>query len=146
MVRPPTRVSPNLPPDSVDFCGACHGTFWDVKLAGVTAVTAARSPPYRLVTSKCWSKGDDPRLTCIACHGPHKQLETEAASYDHVCLSCHANAVGAKPTRDHPGAACPVNTKSCASCHMPKVLVPEMHADFTGHRIGIVRKGQPYPE
>jgi hypothetical protein len=134
------------PTDSVDFCGACHGTFWDVKLAGVTGVSAARSQPYRLVTSKCWGKGDDPRLTCMACHDPHKQLETEAASYDHVCLSCHLNAVGAKPGADHPGAACPVNTKNCASCHMPKVLVPEMHADFTDHRIRVVRKGEPYPE
>lgn len=134
------------PTDSVDFCGACHGTFWDVKLAGVTGVSTARSQPYRLMTSKCWGKGDDPRLTCIACHDPHKQLETEAASYDHVCLSCHVNAVGAKPTADHPGAACPASTKNCASCHMPKVLVPEMHADFTDHRIRIVRQGEPYPE
>jgi hypothetical protein len=134
------------PTDSVDFCGACHGTFWDVKLAGVTGVSAARSQPYRLVTSKCWGKGDDPRLTCIACHDPHKQLETEPASYDHVCLSCHVNTVGAKPIADHPGAACPVSTKNCASCHMPKVLVPEMHADFTDHRIRIARKGEPYPE
>ncbi len=56
------------------------------------------------------------------------------------------NALGAKPTADHPAAACPTATKDFASCHMPKVYVPEMHADFTDHRIRIAKKGEPYPE
>jgi hypothetical protein len=133
------------PVDSVDFCGACHGTFWDVKLSGVTGASTARSQPYRLELSKCWGTGDA-RLTCIACHDPHKQLETDDASYDRNCLACHVNGPGAKKSADHPGAPCPAATKNCASCHMPKVLVPEMHADFTDHRIRIVRVGAPYPE
>jgi hypothetical protein len=133
------------PADSVDFCGACHSTFWDVKLTGVTGVSSARSQPYRLESSKCWGQGDA-RLTCIACHNPHLQLETDDAAYDHVCLSCHVSVVGGKKTADHPGAACPTATKNCASCHMPKVLVPEMHADFTDHRIRLAKPGEPYPE
>jgi hypothetical protein len=41
------------PPDAVDFCGACHGTWWDVKLAGVKGVSSARSAPYRLGKRRC---------------------------------------------------------------------------------------------
>lgn len=133
------------PSDSVDFCGACHSTWWDVKLAGTRGPSTARSPPYRLETSKCWRNGDA-RLTCIACHDPHVQLHTNPASYDNKCLSCHVNAAGMKPTALVPGAACPVSTKNCVSCHMPKVYVPEMHDTFTDHRIRIVRAGAPYPE
>jgi hypothetical protein len=29
---------------------------------------------------------------------------------------------------------------------MQKVYVPEMHADFTDHRIRIVHTGEPFPE
>ena len=134
------------PADSVDFCGACHGTYWDVQLSKMSGPATARSQPYRLESSKCWGTKPDARLTCIACHDPHLPLETETSSYDHACLTCHINARGAKTTADHPGAACPVATKDCSSCHMPKVFVPEMHADFTDHRIRIAKKGEPYPE
>jgi hypothetical protein len=133
------------PVDSVDFCGACHGAWWDVKLSGVTGVSTARSQPYRLEESKCWGKGDA-RLTCIACHDPHKQLQTEPATYDEVCFGCHVATAGQKTTADHPGKPCPRNTKNCVSCHMEKVYVPEMHYKFTDHRIRIVRANEPFPE
>jgi hypothetical protein len=133
------------PADAVDFCGACHGSWWDVKLAGVKGVSTTRSAPFRLVTSKCWGKGDA-RLTCTACHDPHKQLETSSMAYDAKCLSCHVNAPGAKRTDSHPGASCPKAAKNCTSCHMPKINVPEMHADFTDHRIRIVQPGEAFPE
>jgi hypothetical protein len=133
------------PVDSVDFCGACHGTWWDVKLSGITGPSSARSQPFRLEESRCWGKGDA-RLTCIACHDPHKQLQTEPSSYDANCLTCHLTAATEKKTAGHPGAACPVSTKNCTSCHMQKVFVPEMHFKFTDHRIRIARAGQPYPE
>lgn len=134
------------PADSVDFCGACHGTWWDVKLSGVKGVSTTRSAPYRLVTSKCWGKKGDARITCIACHDPHEQLQTEPSAYDRACLKCHVAAPGQKPTAERPGAACPVGTKICTSCHMQKVYVPEMHDKFTDHRIRIVREGEPFPD
>jgi hypothetical protein len=132
------------PADSVDFCGACHATWWDVKLSGVKGVSNAKSQPYRLEGSKCWGNGDA-RLTCVACHDPHKQLQTDPGSYDANCLSCHL-ATSASKSADHRGAACPVSTKNCASCHMPKVYVPGMHYNFTDHRIRIARPSDPYPE
>lgn len=134
------------PADAVDFCGACHGSWWDVKLAGVKGVSTTRSAPYRLVTSKCWGQKGDPRLTCTACHDPHKQLQTEASAYDQKCLSCHVNSTGAKISVSRPGAPCPKAVKNCTTCHMPKINVPEMHADFTDHRIRIARPGDAFPE
>ena len=132
------------PMDSVDFCGACHSTWWDVKLSGVKGVSSARSQPYRLEESKCWGKGDA-RLTCMACHDPHKPLQTDASAYDSVCSSCHVKA-GEKKTEVHPGEPCRANTKNCVSCHMEKVYVPEMHYKFTDHRIRIVRPNEAFPE
>lgn len=138
----PARLGPA---DSVDFCGACHSTWWDTKLSGMKGVTTTRSQPYRLEESKCWGKGDA-RLTCMACHDPHQQLQTEASAYDAVCLSCHVKSRGEKKTADHPGQACPTNTKNCVSCHMERVYVPEMHYKFTDHRIRIVRSNEAFPE
>jgi hypothetical protein len=136
------------PPDSVDFCGACHATTWDVKLSGNKGVSNTRSQPYRLEKSKCWGQGD-PALTCIGCHDPHKQLQTEPASYDGTCLSCHAP--GAKTASGANGNqiavhACPVATKNCVTCHMPKLEVPEMHHEFTDHKIRVVKPGEQYTD
>jgi len=134
------------PSDAVDFCGACHGTWWDVKLAGVHGASTTRSAPYRLVTSKCWGAKGDVRLTCTACHDPHRQLETATVEYDRKCVACHANSPNAKPASSQPGRACPKAGSNCTSCHMPKVNVAEMHADFTDHRIRIVKPGEAFPE
>jgi hypothetical protein len=134
-----------LPADAVDFCGACHSSFWDVKLSGGKGDSTTRSAPYRLVTSKCWGTGDA-RLTCTACHDPHKQLDNETSAYDAICRSCHVNKRGEKTTASHPGVACPKAVKNCTDCHMEKVYVPEMHANFTDHRIRIVHPGEAFPE
>jgi hypothetical protein len=147
----PATLSPT---DSVEFCGACHGTWWDVKLAKVKGVSSARSAPYRLVTSKCWGKSDDPRLTCTACHNPHEPLQTVASAYDSACLKCHTvrntskNSLNKKQSGDAPrtGAACPVASENCTTCHMQKVFVPEMNDKFTDHRIRIARAGEPFPD
>ena len=138
----PEKLSP---PDAVDFCGACHGTLWDIRLAGIKGVSTARSAPYRLVTSKCWGNGDS-RLVCAACHDPHQQLETNAVAYDRICLSCHIGSPGEKTSTGHPGAACPKAVSNCTDCHMQKVYIPEMHANFTDHRIRIVKLGEAFPE
>jgi hypothetical protein len=118
-----------LPPaDRVDFCGACHATSWDVELAGEKGVAALRSQPHRLQSSRCWGEGDA-RITCTACHDPHRPLVREAAAYDARCLACHA-AAGSGRSR-----SCPVARQDCVTCHMPKYEVAEMHSSFTDHRI-----------
>jgi hypothetical protein len=131
------------PVASVDFCGACHRTWADVLQAGTTGVANVRFQPYRLENGKCWHQGDV-RLTCIACHNPHQQLVQDAGAYDENCLSCHNTKKGER-LQNHPGNACPVSTKNCVTCHMPKVEIPSMHAPFTDHRIRIARANAPYP-
>ena len=126
--------------DSVDFCGSCHATFWDVKLAGERGVAALRSQPHRLQSSRCWSQGDA-RLTCVACHDPHKPLVRESGAYDEKCLGCHA-AAGPTPSASHPARSCKVGTSNCSSCHMPKYEVPDMHFKFTDHLIRVVAPGR----
>lgn len=86
------------------------------------------------------------RLTCIACHNPHEPLSKDTASYDAKCLACHVTSPMDKPIRDHPGPACPVGTKQCANCHMPKIDIPEMHSAFADHLIRVVRKDAPIPD
>jgi len=132
------------PGDSVDFCGSCHGTWWDVKLTHMVGIANVRAQAYRLLSSRCWGNGDA-RLTCIACHNPHEPLSKEASSYDSKCLACHVASPTAKPDNDHPGAGCPVATKDCITCHMPKIEIPDMHTAFADHFIRVVRPGAPIP-
>ena len=133
--------------DAVDFCGACHRTWEDVVIGGLTGVGVfnVRFAPYRLENSKCWKKGDE-RITCVACHDPHQPLVRDATSYDSRCLACHLVSPDKKRTASHPGGACPVSASKCVSCHMPAVEPPNLHSVFTDHWIRIVRKGAPYPD
>jgi hypothetical protein len=142
LIFDPGKLNPG---DAVDFCGSCHGTWWDIKLTRIVGISNVRAQPYRLMSSKCWGKGD-PRLRCAACHDPHQPLSQDAAGYDQKCLACHVNSPDSKPTKDHPGRACPVDTKNCTTCHMPKIDIPDMHHTFADHRIRIVRPGEPIPE
>jgi len=121
------------PAESVDFCGACHLTFWDVTVGGETGIAAMRSQPFRLQSSRCW-RTPDARLTCVACHDPHRPLVSDAAAYDTRCLACHVTP-GMEPTAERHERACPVGTSRCTGCHMPKYDAPDMHQDFTDHRI-----------
>jgi hypothetical protein len=134
------------PADSVDFCGSCHGTYWDVKLAPPVGVANVRSQPYRLEKSRCWGKNGDTRITCVACHDPHQKLVRDTASYDKNCLGCHSSAIATKPTADHPVPACKVSTRDCASCHMPKYELPDFHYRFTDHNIRVIKADEIFPE
>jgi len=161
LIMNPSRLDPVA---SVDFCGACHRTWQDVVTNIGLGALNLRFAPYRLENSKCWSK-PDARLTCVACHDPHQPLEHDPAAYDSKCLQCHLNQPGTKtaadlkdlnhpdsdhpdsdhrdtvhpdlvhPDLDHPGVACPVSTKTCTTCHMPKIESSLQHSTFTDHWI-----------
>lgn len=149
--RPTSEADDNLifdpgrldPTDSIEFCGACHSTWWDVRLSGANGHATLLSPAYRLVNSKCWGKGDK-RLECTACHDPHARRELRPEAYDPKCLACHANEVGVTPSADRPGRACPVGKRKCTSCHMPKVEVPDLHYPLTDHDIRIPPSGKAF--
>lgn len=134
------------PAESVDFCGACHSTPWDVKLMGATGVDTVRSPAYRLEKSRCWGTQGDARLTCQSCHDPHAPLQRNLASYDNACLACHTTNKQIGATMQHPGKACPVANTQCVTCHMQRYEVPEMHAKFTDHMIRVARANEPFPD
>lgn len=132
------------PVEQNDYCGACHRAPLDVAAIKAILPIDVRFQPYRLSHSRCWSKPDS-RLTCVACHNPHKEVRHDASFYDSKCLACHrshdAEPVNAKATL----AACKVATHECTSCHMPKYRVPSMHGSFTDHDIRIVRAGEQFP-
>lgn len=131
------------PVELVDYCGSCHRTWWDVVQDESPGPKSLRFQPYRLENSRCWGKGDS-RITCVACHDPHRPLVTDTASYDDRYLSCHVTE--GKPTSDHQGAACPTSKKNCVSCHMQKYQVVDIPVKFTDHQIRVVRSGMPIPE
>jgi Cytochrome c554 and c-prime len=133
LILNPARLRPN---DSVDFCGACHRTSADVSLSSITGIFVLRFPAYRLEQSRCWGNGDA-RLTCVACHDPHKPRVTEAGFYDKVCVSCHSPASSARKDQAHAIGTCRVSNHDCVSCHMPKYTIPSMHTKFTDHKIAV---------
>jgi hypothetical protein len=128
------------PAASVDFCGACHRTWADVVMQSPSGIgpNAVRFQPYLLENSRCWGTKGDARLTCIACHDPHRPLLHDAGAYDAKCLACHRTA---QETQGLHAAktACHTATRQCTSCHMPKYELPQSHASFTDHTIRIVR-------
>jgi Cytochrome c554 and c-prime len=142
MISNPGRLDPV---SSVDFCGSCHRTWWDINELGYHGLRNVRFAVYRLQTSRCWGKGDA-RITCIACHDPHKPLVTELSAYDEKCLSCHVKSASLTTSADHPGRGCPVSVNHCVGCHMPTYQLPQMHSPFTDHRIRIVRDIKAFPD
>ena len=133
------------PVAQVDFCGACHRTWYDISMMRVRGVENVRFQPYRLENSRCWGDGDA-RLTCTVCHDPHKPLNHDPGAYDEKCFACHASSRLQKRSKDRPGNACPVASKNCVTCHMPQVQLPSMHAPFVDHHIRIVRAKSTYPD
>ena len=108
------------PAESVDFCGACHKTWADVlEMPSVQGAVEIRYQPYRLEQSQCWGKRGDPRITCVACHNPHKPLVHDPEAYDSNCLACHSQRLD-KTAFSPENSVCKVATGKCVTCHMPK--------------------------
>jgi Cytochrome c554 and c-prime len=126
-----------------NFCGSCHRTWEQVQIMGITDIKNVRFQPYRLEKSRCWDAMDS-RISCLACHNPHQTLVRNASFYDSKCLACHL-LKGAATEPHHPGAACPISTQNCTTCHMPRYVLPGGHFKFADHDIRIVRPGAPYP-
>ena len=131
------------PADLNDLCGSCHRTTRDVLNSGIRDIRNVRFQPYRLENSRCYDPSDE-RITCVACHNPHRNLQTSTVAYDAKCLACHARR-GDKPGRQK-AAACPRAANQCVTCHMPKLELPGAHFAFTDHYIRIVQPNMPYPD
>ncbi len=118
-----------------EACGECHRTWERVMLMGIRGVNTVRFQPYRLTNSKCYNSSDR-RISCIACHDPHRPEQLNADRVDAACRACHSS--GRKK--------CPRAAAGCGSCHMPKYEVPGTHARFSDHQIRIVRAGERIPD
>jgi hypothetical protein len=132
--------------DLSDFCGQCHRSWEKVIRGPWRGELNVRFQPYRLANSKCFS-GTDARISCIACHDPHKDLVSDTAAYDVKCLACHALKGAASAVNNQSTAkACPVQKNNCVSCHMPEVKLANGQASFHDHLIRVVKPGVPYPD
>jgi hypothetical protein len=120
-----------------NFCGQCHRTWEEIVLLGRLDITDLRFQPYRLAGSRCYD-ADDKRISCLACHNPHHEVDTRSVDYDSKCMACHG---GGKPE----AKTCTVATKNCVTCHMPKIELPGAHHKFSDHRIRIVKAHEAFP-
>ena len=123
------------------FCALCHRGNDEFSVLQSMGIDNVRFQPYRIFHSKCYS--DDRNIRYTACHNPHEPLREEAGYYDSRCLTCHA--LKGRPSSPGSQSSCPVATKECVSCHMPKVELKAAHFKFTDHYIRIVKPGEKYP-
>jgi hypothetical protein len=127
---------PSLSTDTTEqisnFCGECHRTWAEIAAGGQHGIVDIRFQPYGLSTSRCYDT-EDKRISCLACHNPHDEIDRRDIDYDAKCQACHAN--GGKAS----AKTCRVAKNNCVSCHMPKLELPGAHYKFTDHDIRIVR-------
>ena len=127
------------------FCGSCHRTWEDVaemilerrRKNQELGINSVRFQPYRIANSPCYDM-DDRRISCTACHDPHRDRERNPAFYDAKCTACHSS--GSKGKRV--AKTCPVGKQQCVTCHMPKYDLPGSHFKFTDHHIRVVRPNE----
>jgi hypothetical protein len=120
-----------------ELCGRCHRTWSDIASNGPRGVLNVRFQGYRLTNSKCYDPSDT-KISCVACHDPHREIERRSAAYDSKCTACHARSARAR--------LCPTGKQDCASCHMPKYEIPGSHHRFSDHEIRVVRANATYPD
>jgi hypothetical protein len=136
----PKRLSELTSLAMADRCGFCHRSFQAVSERGPHTLENVRFQPYRLVGSRCFN-ANDRRISCVACHNPHENVDTRAGAYDSKCQACHQTSSTISGIK-----LCPVAATNCVTCHMPKVEYPPMHYEFTDHRIRVVLPGVKFPE
>ena len=134
-----------VPGDLVKFCGACHRTRAHVEKLQLKGTVTVRFQPYRLTESRCFSARDR-RISCIACHDPHRNPEHEPAFYDSKCLACHGSrrTQGAAESTPRTVPGCPMASSRCVTCHMLKYGLAGSHFKFTDHKIRVVRLGDTF--
>ena len=122
---------------AANFCGQCHRTWAEIAMQRNFSIADVRYQPYRLTGSKCYDP-DDARISCLACHDPHKEVSDKPVDYDAKCEACHGGGKAA-------AKRCSVSKSNCVTCHMPKTELPGGHYKFSDHRIRIVRPNEPFP-
>ena len=127
----------------VKMCAQCHSPIGNAVLNPEDKSTL-RFQAVHFVKSRCYTESNG-RLSCITCHGPHRDAESSTRYYELKCLACHSPGaeavVGADPSNGlDKQTPCPINaSKDCLKCHMPveKTAIP--HATFSDHYIRVHR-------
>ena len=123
-------------------CAACHDSD-DPKVSDSDPRTI-RFQALTMPRSRCYTESAG-GLSCLTCHDPHKDAETDPAYYESRCLACHSSTTADPPRHAAlpPGRAkvpCPVNpARDCLKCHMPKTESKPHRASFTDHQIRVHR-------
>jgi tetratricopeptide (TPR) repeat protein len=107
----------------VEFCGQCHR----LPPSEVDEHESIRFAPIGLMASRCFRQSK--KLSCLACHDPHANVNQDASYYAAKCVGCHANAMRAVNCRRASG-------DNCLPCHMPKVNTAPF-LTFTDHHIRV---------
>lgn len=142
-----------LPAAVNQVCGQCHGfPRSDLLSTPRTDPALYRFQSVAMTWSRCFSESDG-ALSCVTCHDPHQNAESNAALNEAKCRSCHARAAG--PRRETTGTprqpdprplgvaktVCPVNpAKGCLDCHMPSLWQQDTHSFKTDHFIRVREK------
>jgi hypothetical protein len=134
------RPKSATPSQRLALCASCHAA------DGVIPPSDPRFIRFQSTTlpySRCVTESGG-RLDCVACHNPHRNVQTNPAYYEARCLACHG---GRAPVRDPSlrldavaAARCPVNPRAdCLKCHMPKSENVVPFTSFTDHHIRVHR-------
>ena len=125
------------------LCATCHSADGSIP---PTDPRFVRFQASTLTYSRCVTESGG-KLDCVACHDPHRNVETSRSYYEVRCLACHGKNGGTPPldktVRVESVAAsfCKVNPKAdCLACHMPKVENAMKFTTFTDHHIRIHRE------
>jgi hypothetical protein len=132
-----------------NFCGSCHRTWeqvvlmqQDMRRAGQEmGMNSVRFQPYRITLSKCYDVSDR-RISCTACHNPHRDPERDPAFYDSKCAACHTADKELSKVGKRIAKVCPTGKPKCTTCHMPEVDLPGAHTKFNDHFIRVVRPNE----
>jgi predicted CXXCH cytochrome family protein len=138
------------------LCGICHRHPSRARPDQLRAEDPhlARFQPVGIMQSRCYRESGG-AFSCASCHDPHARASAERASYNPVCLRCHAGPnpapqppASSPPPVDRPepaAAPCPVVPRGdCVACHMPRVDSGQQVL-FTDHWIRIRRPDQSSP-
>ena len=121
-----------------NLCGQCHRSEETSRILDPhfdpESPAATRFAASGLMQSACYLRSGE-SLSCLTCHSPHSNAQTEEIFYEQKCLGCHTAAKGE--------TICPVNPKAaCIGCHMPRVKSGDFPLSFTDHWIRILREPQ----
>ncbi|MEP6755657.1 MAG: multiheme c-type cytochrome [Chthonomonadales bacterium] len=120
-----------------EICGSCHRTSKNAPMNDPKTINGlARFEGPALDQSACFQKSG--KLSCVTCHAPHADAETNPIKNDKICLSCHQSAPSSTPLFQAK-TACKVNQKSdCSKCHMPAQTIATIpHTKYRNHFIKI---------